>query len=503
MNTKIVDKKKLLKIRSLLKNKVILCHGTFDLMHTGHIKHLQKAKSLGDILVVSLTADGYVSKGPGRPVFNHHLRAESIAALECVDYVYISHTATALDSINIVRPSLYVKGSDYKNLNDDITENIQKELNLVEKHGGNIYFTDEITFSSSSILNEHFYLFNDESKDYLNKFKSRYSESDIFDLIDSIEKQEILVIGDAIIDEYHYISPQGQTGKGGIMSVQYKNFERFAGGSLALANHVSSFCKNVDLVFGFSNSKTDLNFVKKNLNSNINSIPVFVNDNTLIKQRFLDEDLNRYFEIYKSDEKIDLDDSKTHLILDKLKSLNKKYDLIICSDFGNGFLNEKIRNNLSKYTKFLAVNTQINSGNRGFHTINKYKKCDMIALNEPESRLAVHDKTSPLEIIAKKIINDICLSPHIFITRGIKGVMSYDHKNKIYYTPPLSTTVIDRIGAGDAFLSLTSLVMSLNKDPYLAAFIGSVAAALDLQIVCNKESISKISLKKYISTILK
>ncbi|MFA4854916.1 MAG: adenylyltransferase/cytidyltransferase family protein, partial [Candidatus Omnitrophota bacterium] len=58
--------------------KIAHCHGCFDLLHPGHLKHFQAAKNKGDVLVVTLTKDEYVNKGPGRPVFNHHLRADSI-----------------------------------------------------------------------------------------------------------------------------------------------------------------------------------------------------------------------------------------------------------------------------------------------------------------------------------------------------------------------------------------------------------------------------------------
>src|SRR5688572_9861857 len=67
------------------KKRVVLCHGVFDLMHPGHILYFQAAKREGDVLVVTLTPDQYVNKGPGRPVYNNQLRAESIAALQCVD----------------------------------------------------------------------------------------------------------------------------------------------------------------------------------------------------------------------------------------------------------------------------------------------------------------------------------------------------------------------------------------------------------------------------------
>ena len=87
-------------------NKVIHCHGVFDLLHIGHIRHFEQAKKLGDVLVVTLTQDRYVNKGPSRPVFNEDLRAEAIAALDCVDYVAINRWPMAIETIGLLRPEL-------------------------------------------------------------------------------------------------------------------------------------------------------------------------------------------------------------------------------------------------------------------------------------------------------------------------------------------------------------------------------------------------------------
>ncbi|HEX22754.1 MAG TPA: cytidyltransferase, partial [Chromatiales bacterium] len=121
--------------------RVVLCHGTYDLMHIGHIKHLQAARKLGDRLLVTLTADAFVNKGPDRPVFTETLRGESIAALDCVDGVAINAAETAIDVIEALRPHVYVKGSDYIRAQDDVTGNIRREQAAVEGVGGRIHFT--------------------------------------------------------------------------------------------------------------------------------------------------------------------------------------------------------------------------------------------------------------------------------------------------------------------------------------------------------------------------
>jgi len=134
--------------------KIVHCHGCFDLMHIGHIKHFQAAKKMGDILVVTVTPDKYVDKGPGRPVFNQDLRSDSIAALECVDYVAINKWPTAEETLRLLKPDIYVKGREFENL-EDKTGKIQREYKIIKEIGAEIRFTNEIVFSSTQLINQY------------------------------------------------------------------------------------------------------------------------------------------------------------------------------------------------------------------------------------------------------------------------------------------------------------------------------------------------------------
>src|ERR1700730_10894256 len=121
---------------------IVQAHGTFDLLHIGHVRHLEAARELGDVLVVSLTADRFVNKGPGRPVFGEELRAEMLANLQYIDWVAINSDPDAVGAINRLRPDVYVKGKDYQNPQGDVTGKIVAEREAVESHGGRIHFTD-------------------------------------------------------------------------------------------------------------------------------------------------------------------------------------------------------------------------------------------------------------------------------------------------------------------------------------------------------------------------
>lgn len=493
-----------LSLKNKLKNKkIVLCHGAFDLLHAGHIKYLQKAKQMGDILFVTLTADEFINKGPGRPVFGEIIRAENLAALACVDYVAINYDFSAVSMLKKVKPNLYVKGSEYQKAEEDITGNIQKEIDAVRQCGGDIFYTDEITFSSSSLLNDHFDVFAPETKAFLSEFKKKYSDKEIHKQIESLSGLKVAVVGDVIIDQYHYVSPLGQTGKGNVLSVCYENEEQFAGGSLAVANHISQFVENVTLVSALGDYDSHEEFIRHKLEKNITPVFTYFKDSpTLTKRRFVDSDLSKLFEIYfYKDEPVFKDDGR--FIENWLQDNLSNFDAVIVADFGNGFLNSKMREIICNKAKFLAVNTQINSGNRGYHAITSYKRASFVSLNEPELRLATHNKHSSLEDLCSEISPKI-EAKQIAVTRGTKGVLMFDSKkNNFSKVPALSSRVVDRIGAGDAFLSLSSVCLARGLDSQIANFIGSVAAAMDVQIVCNREPVDAVSLKKYVSTLLK
>lgn len=135
--------------------KIVLCHGCFDLMHPGHIKYFQASKKMGDILVVTVSPDIYVDKGDGRPVYNQTLRAESIAALECVDYVAINRWPTAVETLRLLRPHIYVKGQEFEN-KDDKTGKLQQEQAVLVEIGAEMRYTHEVVFSSTKLINQYF-----------------------------------------------------------------------------------------------------------------------------------------------------------------------------------------------------------------------------------------------------------------------------------------------------------------------------------------------------------
>jgi len=177
------DLNKIIKKEKSKGKKIVLCHGVFDLLHIGHIKHFKEAKQFGDILVVTLTPDQYVNKGPGRPAFNEKLRLEGIASLDSVDYVALNTTPTAVNVIKKIKPDVYCKGPDYKNHENDISGQIKNEINAIKEVKGKVVYTNDITFSSTKLINQ--YVSNDSNlqKKIIEKVKKFYTFSQIRNLL--------------------------------------------------------------------------------------------------------------------------------------------------------------------------------------------------------------------------------------------------------------------------------------------------------------------------------
>jgi len=488
---------------------VVLCHGVFDLVHLGHLRHLKQARKEGDVLIVSITADKFVQKGPDRPVFTDQLRAEMLSELSCVDHVIINRAVSGIDVINRVRPDVYVKGIEYKNAEDDISENIGREQKAVESHGGRIFFTDEVIFSSSNILNRNFNTFSPETKDYLNKLRQNYTAEEIIDEVKRGQNLKVAVVGDTVIDRYTYCTPLGKSAKGSFMTVRKSYVEEYAGGAIAVANHIADYVSEVTLVTGIGvESEGEENyedFIRGHLAENITPQLFYIeNTPTLVKNRYVDPEMNKLFEVYIIDEELLQRHWQDRLARHWIEKNIADFDLVVVPDYGNGFITDEMVKVLCNNSKYLAVNTQLNSGNQGYHAITRYDRADFVSLNEPELRLGCHDPRAPLNNLAINMLAQLD-SKVLSVTCGPKGLLTVNQKNVAasLMVPVLATNIVDRVGAGDAFLSLASICHAAGVDSDLASFVGSVAAALDVQIVGNSETVGSISLYKYIVSLLK
>lgn len=505
-NLKVKKLEELAEILSSLRaegKKVVHCHGVFDLLHIGHIRHFEQAKNLGDILVVTVTQDKYVNKGPHRPAFPENLRAESIAALDCVDYVAINKWPTSVETIKILKPDIYAKGSEYRDAHKDYTGKITEEEAAVKAVGGEIAFTEDITFSSSSLINKYLPVFTKEVNDYLAAFSGRYSSEDILKYLENARSLKVLVIGETIIDEYQYCEIIGMAAKEPVLAGRYLSTEKFAGGILAVGNHVANFSDHVGLLTFLGDSDSQEDFIRQYVNDNVKKIFLYKEKSpTIVKRRFIESYLlTKLFEVYViNDEELSRTGNKA--FCHKLKAILPQYDVVIVVDYGHGMMTKDAVEILCNEARFLAVNTQTNAGNRGFNTIYKYPRADFVTVAEHEIRLEFRNRKGDLKDMAAALSRKMGGS-RVVVTCGKYGSLCYNEDEGFFEIPAFAQHVVDRIGAGDALLSLTALCVAQQAPMEVVGFIGNVVGAEAVQIMGNKTPIERASLFKHIVSLLK
>jgi rfaE bifunctional protein nucleotidyltransferase chain/domain len=280
--------------------KIVHCHGVFDLLHIGHIKHLEAARKIGDMLVVTLTPDRFVNKGPHRPAFPERLRAEALASLVCVDFVAINEWPTAVETIGKLKPSFYVKGVVREGGKRDHTNAIDLEGDAVKANGGELVLTDEETFSASTLINRFMDVFSTQTKTFLEEFRAKHAPEEIVGYLQAIRKLKVLIVGETIVDEYQFCSVMGKSGKEPVLAALHNRTEQYAGGVLAIANHVSNFCDKVGLLSSMGEVNSCEEFITSKLNKNIEQHFIRVpGAPTIITRRFLEEYLAaKLFEVY-------------------------------------------------------------------------------------------------------------------------------------------------------------------------------------------------------------
>ena len=492
--------------------KIVLCHGVFDFPHLGHIKHFKAAKKFGDYLIVSVTEDKHVNKGINRPIYNEGQRIEFLSAFSTIDYIHIDRNSNATKIISKLKPNIYAKGQDYKFSGNkfklalyqgDLTGNIFKEKTAVEKVGGKLTFTNEESFSSSKNINET--SMEKELIYTLKKIKKKYPFHKVQKIVNDISKLKILVIGDTIIDNYIHVSALGKPSKENIIATQHDTKDTFLGGLFSSVNNLSTFCDHIDFITVIGKEKKYESFLKKNIAKNIKRRLIFKSKNqTTIKTRFVQRNhhmLNKLFEIYEmNDYPIN---KKIETKIHKFLNANlQKYDVVIVNDYGHGLFTKKLVNILCSKSKFLAVNAQINAGNKGYNLISKYNKASYYCMALDEARMAISDKHVNIRDIPQRILK-ITKGKYTIITLGSKGSIASTNSKFSFSMPAITKTTVDTMGAGDAFLCISSPILYLTKSVELSSFVGNTAGAIQVGVEGQRHPLNKLKFLQYCNTLLK
>ena len=476
------------------KNKIILCHGVFDIVHPGHIRHLTYAKSQCDILVVSCTSDKFIDKGVYRPHIPQKMRALNLAALEMVDFVLIDDNKKPLNLLNKLKPDFFAKGFEYTS--KGLPQATQEEKNVIDRYGGKLIFTPgDIVYSSTKFLNYSPPNLDLEKLDLIMK-TNQISFDELISIVKKLNTLSVHVLGDSIVDTYTRTNFIGGQTKTPTFSVLYDKEENYVGGAAIVALHLKAAGAKVSFTSLVSNDKKG-KFVKDQLRKNKITSTFFEEKNrpTTNKNTFISSN----YRLLKVDT---LSNAPiTEETLEKiLKNIKKsKSDIVVYSDFRHGIFNPssitKLLNAIPKKI-FKVGDSQVASR---WGNITQFRNFDLITPNEREARFSLADQDSTVGKLAGLLLERTKYK-NLILKLGSRGVFCNGYvKNK--YSPfsigAFAKNVVDPVGSGDALLAYSSLVLKKSKSLIKSSIIGSFAAACE----CETEGNIPVSYKNIVDKI--
>ncbi len=498
-------KKKIVKLTNLIgkikkfprRKKVVLCHGNFDVVHPGHIRHLTYAKSKADILVVSLTADKFITKGKYKPFVPESLRATNLAALEMVDYVIIDNNFKPLKNISLIKPDFFAKGFEYSS--GSLPKATKEEMDEIKKFGGNMIFTPgDIVYSSSKLIKL--------SEPKINTLKiielmeiNNISFDQLKNVVKKFNQVKVHVFGDTIIDTYTSTNLIGGNTKTPTPSVLYHDQKDYLGGAGIVAKHLSKAGAKVTFTTVLGKDKFN-KFVRDDLKKNKIKFNIIedptrptTNKNTIIA--------NNYKML-----KIDTLDNQPlpEKIVEKIERIIKKdkSSAIIFSDFRHGFFNKvSIPRFCSSIGSgvFKAADSQVATR---WGNILDYKNFNLITPNEREARFSLADQDSGIGDLARGLKKNSTYR-NLILKLGERGIFvdGSENNSSIYFSLPSFTNhIVDNNGSGDALLAYSSLTLKVSGSIVMASIIGSIAASGECELEGNIP-ISSINIIEKIESI--
>ena len=461
--------------------KVIMCHGNFDIVHPGHIRHLMFASARADILIASLTCDIHISKGDNRPYVPEELRALNLSVLDMVDYVIIDSNQKPIENIKIIKPDIFAKGSDY--ISDGMHSKTLEEKDLVESYGGEIIFSPgDIVFSSTSIIDKKPPKLKYEKLRFLLeaekiKFKSLY------DVLENFNTKEILVLGDTIVDSYTETEMIGGQTKTPTISVRYIDKKNYVGGAGIVSKHLASAGAKVNFssVLGNDNLKE---YVEKDIRlHNIKFDSIIDDSRPTTNKNVITNGVYKLLKVDHLDNRA-ISDNILDKIVENISTF--KGDAIIFSDFRHGIFNA---NSIPKLVDaipdnvFKVADSQVASR---WGNILEFQGFDLITPNEREARFSLGDQDSVIRPLAKELY-DKANCKNLLLKLGEKGIIVYRESidsgrlRSFFALDSFTESVVDPVGAGDAMLAYSTLSFLSTKNILVSAIIGLVAASLECE----------------------
>jgi len=467
--------------------KVIMCHGTFDIVHPGHLRHLMFAKEKADFLIASVTADVHIMKANHRPYVPQELRASNLAALEMVDFVIVDPNPTPIEHMALLQPDYFAKGYEYSA--NGVPPKTQEEMDTLAQYGGEMVFTPgDIVYSSSAIIESAPPNLGVEK--LLSLMDSEgISFDDLRTTVRSLQGLRVHVVGDTIVDSYSYCSLLGATAKSPTFSVKHDSSERFVGGAGIIAKHMKT--AGADATFStVLGDDEQRQFVLDDLDAAGVRVQAYVDPTrpTTHKERFM-VDGYKMLQVDRVDNR-----SISPRVLDALaKHINETpSDAVIFSDFRHGIFNRQTIGQLTASIPEGALRAADSQVSNRWGNILEFKNFDLITPNEREARFALGDQDSVVRPLASELFR-LAECHYLILKLGERGIIAYrspgPQPREFFTIDTFVDHLADPIGAGDALISYAVLALTRTNNIVIASILGSLSAA----VLCERQGNVPIS----------
>jgi len=468
------------------EKKVIMCHGTFDIVHPGHVRHLLYAKSKADILIASLTADEHINKANFRPFVPQDLRAINLAALECVNFVVVDHDPKPLKNINIIQPDYFAKGYEYTK--SGLHPRTAEEKVLIEGYGGELILTPgDIVYSSSSIIETEPPAIAAEKLIMLLDAEG-ITFSDLRRSLDKMAGLKVHVIGDTIVDSYSYCSMIGGASKTPTISVRFEEQQNFVGGAGVVAKHLKT--AGAEVTFSTVLGADDLGvFALDDLKSaGVNCLPLIDRTRPTTNKTAIIAGGYRLLKVDRLDNRV----ISERILLNLLEQIrDTPADIVLFSDFRHGICNRDTVPQLTAAIPpnvFRVADSQVASR---WGNVLDFRGFDLITPNEREARFALGDQDSVIRPLGLELYKQVgCKS--LILKLGERGLMTFrdppataGEVRAFFVIDSFAGHVVDAVGSGDALLAYASLSLFATNNPVIGSTLGAFAAAVECELDGN------------------
>lgn len=468
------------------EKKVIMCHGTFDLVHPGHVRHLLYAKSVGDVLVASLTADEHIMKANFRPFVPQELRALNLAALECVDYVVIDTQATPLKNVGIIQPDYFAKGYEYTK--HGLPPRTAEEKATVEAYGGEIIFTPgDIVYSSSHIIETEPPAISTEKLMMLLEAE-RIEFDDLRRGLNQLKGLRVHVIGDTIIDSHTQCTMIGGMNKTPTMSVRFEEQADFVGGAGVVAKHLQS--AGAEVIFSTVLGDDPLGeFTLNDLaKAGVHCVPIVDRTRPTTNKNVIIAGGYRLLKVDRVDNR-SISDRIAGYLAEQIHGTPA--DIVLFSDFRHGIFNRGTIPTLAcalHDNVFRVADSQVASR---WGNILEFHGFDLITPNEREARFALGDQDSVIRPLGLQLYQEAGCKT-LILKLGERGLMTFlgtpkaDEDVRAFFAlDSFAGQVVDAVGSGDALLAYAALALLATGNPVIASVLGAISAAVECELDGN------------------